>query len=157
MIGAAAIGVAVAAATGHSPVEAAAVGAAAVVTAKLPDVDRLVNDGPNHRSLPHSLIIAGGLVVALAVYASTRPEVAEAGILGMRLGSAVVLGLAVGYLSHLALDAITTAGIPLFLPGGPRLSLGLVRTGKLGEQVVVWILVAVAVVAAMASYGVSIL
>ncbi len=70
VIGAAAVGVAAAAITGHAPAEAVAVGVAATVTAKLPDVDRIVNSGPNHRSITHSVLLAGGLVVALAFFAS---------------------------------------------------------------------------------------
>lgn len=144
VIGAAAIGVAAAAATGHSPGEAVIVGAAATVTAKLPDVDRLVNKGPNHRSLTHSLVIAGGGVALLALIVSVG--------LGM-IGSAVVFGLAVGYVSHLLLDSMTAASIPLIWPGGPKFSLGSIATGKLGERVAVWGLVAVADVVALGSFG----
>lgn len=147
VIGAAACGVAAAAVTGASPEEAVVVGVAATFTAKLPDVDRIVNDGPNHRSLTHSVVLAGGLVVALAFFFS-----AGAGV----LMSAAILGLALGYLSHLALDAMTTASVPLLWPGGPRFSLGGLATGKLGERVVVWLLVAAAVVVALASYGAGI-
>lgn len=147
VIGAAAIGVGAAALTGHAPAEAVAVGAAATVTAKLPDLDRIVNDGPNHRSLTHSVVLAGGLVVVLAFILAQ----------GMgALGSAVVFGLAAGYLSHLLLDAMTPKSIPLLWPGGPLFSLGSIATGKLGERVVVWCLVTGAVVVALGAYGAGI-
>lgn len=147
VIGAAACGVAAAAITGHAPVEAVAVGAAATLTAKLPDIDRVVNDGPNHRSLTHSVVLAGGLVVALVFVLSQGAGA---------LGSAVLFGLAAGYLSHLALDAMTAASVPLLWPGGPKLSLGSIATGKIGERMVVWLLVAAAVAVALASYGAGI-
>lgn len=148
VIGAAACGVAAAAITGHAPEEAVVVGGAAILTAKLPDVDRVINSGPNHRSLTHSVVLAGGLVVALAFVLSQGAG---------PLASAVLFGLAVGYLSHLALDAMTAASVPLLWFGGPRLSLGSIATGKLGERVVVWLLVAATVVVALGAYGAGII
>lgn len=150
VIGAAAVGAATGAAAGLSPAETIALAAGAAVTAKLPDVDRIINSGPNHRSLTHSVVLAGGLVVALAfaVTAGLSGETVEDALI-----AAAVWGGAVGYLSHLALDSMTAKSIPLLWPGGPMFSLGSIVTGKIAERLVLWLLVAVCGAVVLASYG----
>ncbi len=58
------------------------------------------------------------------------------------LPDALALAFAVGYLSHLAADALTYQGIPILWPTRSRLALGLVRTGGTREAVVVGLMLA---------------
>lgn len=152
VIGGAAIGAATGAAVGLSPVETVALAAGAAVTAKLPDVDRVVNKGPNHRSLTHSVVFAGGLVVALAFAVTAGGYIAADGLEGALIAAAV-WGLAVGYVSHLLLDSMTDKSVPLLWPGGPLFSLGSVATGKFGERLVLWLLLVVCAAVVVAVYG----
>lgn len=46
------------------------------------------------------------------------------------------MGFALGYLSHLLLDALTVKGIWLASPGGRRLAFPLVREGRVPEPLV---------------------
>ena len=78
-----------------------------------------------HRGLSHSLLaVIGGLMLAQAVH-----PVAVAGRL--------VEPLVVGYLSHLAADALTPAGVPLLWPLKRRFGLPLCATGGPMEMMVV--------------------
>lgn len=140
VIGAAAAGAGTAAAMGLSAGHAAAMAGGAAVTAKLPDIDRMINSGPNHRSLTHSMILAGGGVLALAYYfCSLLP----ATLMGMGfIVPVVVWGLAIGYVSHLVLDSCTSKKVPLFLPGGMKFGIGLVKTGTATERVFMVVMVA---------------
>jgi inner membrane protein len=56
-----------------------------------------------HRGLMHTLVVPALLI--LAIYLTPFP-----------LWRALLLGLAVGYLSHLLADCITTEGCPIFFP-----------------------------------------
>ncbi len=109
---------------GLDPVGTMAFVATAAIGCKVPDLDRVINSGPSHRSLPHSLGIAGGAVVALALFAAALPDANT---------FLITSGFAVGYLSHLLLDALTPSKIPLLLPGGPRFGIGIIPTGSLRE------------------------
>ncbi len=132
VIGAVATGAATGAAFGLPISHTVAMAGASAVTAKLPDLDRLVNKGPNHRSLTHSAMMAGGGVAGLAYYVCSRlPD----SLLGWGfIVPAVVWGLAVGYLSHLILDSFTSKKVPLLFPGGARVGMGVVKTGTTGES-----------------------
>jgi inner membrane protein len=80
-----------------------------------------------HRGVTHSL-----LAVALCV-----------GVLrweGMRRG--LLDPLAVGYLSHLAADLVTSSGLRLAWPWRARAALALCRTGSVCESVIVVVLIA---------------
>lgn len=157
--GAIAAAVVVSAAVGLDPLQAITFTVTSAVAAYLPDKDRLVDSGPNHRSLTHSF--AFGLGISYVLVAYVRPRVVEIGpALGSRLGDRLgelpvlgalvggtfasgfasaagewvaslvliaALGAALGYLSHLLLDALTPAGVWILLPGGPRLCLPVVR------------------------------
>jgi inner membrane protein len=78
-----------------------------------------------HRGITHSLLaVVGGL----AVLSLVRGEPGLA-----RMGAP----LALGYLSHLAGDALTPSGVPLLWPWRQRFGVGLCATGGLMEGLVV--------------------
>lgn len=78
-----------------------------------------------HRGLTHSLLaVVGGLMLFQMVQPS--PLVAR-----------LVEPLVVGYLSHLAADALTPAGVPLLWPVKRRFGLALCATGGVMELLVV--------------------
>jgi membrane-bound metal-dependent hydrolase YbcI (DUF457 family) len=98
----------------------------------LPDVLEPATS-PNHRQIAHSLVAAGGLgltrvaewqaacrsradavgqrAVLLPLGCAERNEAAFTAAL-WRLLAGVIVGLAIGYASHLALDACTSCGLP---------------------------------------------
>jgi inner membrane protein len=75
--------------------------------AKLPDVFEPAIHS-HHRKFFHSLVVAGGLAWAIRKVLDWPRETRE-----QRLLRAAVLGVAVGYASHLALDAMTPRSLPL--------------------------------------------
>ncbi len=120
--------------------------AAAAAGALLPDIDhpsswlgrrvwvvskplsRLIG----HRGLTHSLLaVAGGLMLLDAL----RPG---------RMLAGLVEPLAVGYLSHLAMDALTPAGVPLLWPWRQRFGVALCSSGGAMEMLVVAAILAAA-------------
>lgn len=138
--GGVAAGLGVSAAAGLGPDGALAFTAGAVATANLPDIDRKWNEGPQHRSYPHSLAYGGGAVllfslVAYALLVSFLPVrgLSSSAMFGTMLAgtplagafgaSSLALaapGTAVGYLTHLALDCTTKTGVWLAAPRGRR-------------------------------------
>ncbi|MGF1473179.1 MAG: metal-dependent hydrolase [Rubrobacteraceae bacterium] len=141
---------------GLSPALAVTTAAGAFAAARLPDIDAPRDpEDPrcyDHRRGPHSLLLAGGgvlLVALLAVaafgYPPTRLGEGEhlfytlvqlyQGSTG-KLAAVVAVGATLGYLSHLLLDLFTTKGIWLLRPGGLRLALPVVRKGGLPEPLV---------------------
>lgn len=123
---------------GHGDIDALALGAA-MAGALLPDIDHPSSwlgrrlwpvSKPlslllGHRGLTHSLLaVAGGL----ALIHAAQPNTAIARL---------VEPLVVGYLSHLAADALTPAGVPLLWPWKRRFGLPLCATGGAMELVVV--------------------
>ena len=90
---------------------------------------------PGHRRCTHSLVAVGlvGLLLHMALGAL--------GVSGYALDLLTAL-VAVGMLSHLAADAITDHGVPLFWPWRQHFGLPLFRTGSLQEHVVVFLVVA---------------
>ncbi|MBA3231316.1 MAG: metal-dependent hydrolase [Acidobacteria bacterium] len=164
LAGAAAAGLAVSTGLGLELPEVAVLAGGSLLTAKLPDVDRSENAGPNHRALPHSLLLAGGAVLAGtlvgASYLSSAaaPPAAEGLLASVEVApeltarasalveagyaSAAVAGLGTGYLSHLVLDALTPARIWLLFPGGSKVGYPLLaRVGDAREALVRWALV----------------
>lgn len=143
-------------AIGLSPALTVASAAGAFVAAPLPDIDssRDPNDPRrfDHRRLPHSIVFAGGgvlLIALLAVAAFGYPsaELGEDRSLSSallllyqgapgELVAVVAVGGALGYLSHLFLDSLTTKGVWLLWPGGRRLGFPLVKQGGLPEPLV---------------------
>lgn len=113
--------------------------AAASLGALLPDIDhpsswigrrlwpvsRPLSMVLGHRGLTHSLLaVIGGLaVLALMEPARGLARLAEP--------------LALGYLSHLAADALTPSGVPLLWPWRQRFGIGLCSTGGVMEWLVV--------------------
>ena len=75
-----------------------------------------------HRGITHSLVAVLVCVVFL------RWE---------RLSRIVIDPLAVGYLSHLAADLLTTGGLRLAWPSPKRQAIGICRTGSFLESVIV--------------------
>lgn len=113
--------------------------AAAALGALLPDIDhpsswlgrrlwpisKPISMVLGHRGLTHSLLaVTGGLAVLM---------LAEPGRGLVRLAEP----LALGYLSHLAADALTPAGVPLLWPWKQRFGVGLCPTGGVMEWLVV--------------------
>lgn len=136
----------------HSVPAMAAVCASAAVAALLPDVDHarsyigrrlpgishLVQWIFGHRTITHSLLglAAFGVLAVSAARAWSVPD-------------HVLAGAFLGYASHLASDAATPSGIPLFYPFSRRryrLPVPAVPTGSAREALVL-------VIAAMASAG----
>ncbi|HYD99937.1 MAG TPA: metal-dependent hydrolase, partial [Alphaproteobacteria bacterium] len=76
-----------------------------------------------HRGVTHSLLAIAACVAALWFYG---------------LSAALVAPLAIGYLSHLAADALTPSGVPLLWPVKRRYTFPLtVPTGSLWEYLIV--------------------
>lgn len=79
-----------------------------IVGAKLPDIlEPAIHS--HHRAFFHSLVVAGGVAWAIRKILAWPRETP-----GQRLVRATALGFAVGYVSHLALDALTPRGLPAF-------------------------------------------
>lgn len=154
--GGALAGLAASAAAGLGAGQAIALTAGAVLASRLPDVDAKVNPGPAHRRIPHSLVFGGGGAVLVALLLLSwmgspqgeRLLVGASGAGGPVLPEAlpmVVVGAALGYLTHLALDACTRSGIWLFMPKGTRVGLPRrysLRTGGPSERLVGVVIVA---------------
>lgn len=85
-----------------------------------PFISGILNLFFGHRGLFHSLLAPAGLT--FVVY-----------ILG---GKILALVFFTGYLSHLLLDMLTPAGVRIFYPFSLRLSIPLVRTGGVIENIV---------------------
>lgn len=140
-------------AAGGLPVEqAAALTAGAIAAATAPDVDAKfsflhpLRHKYDHRSLPHSLLFGGGGIVVLALIAylwisglpanAIAPETLGLAVFAPGTLALLAPGAAVGYLSHLILDAMTVKGIWLGMPRGKRIGLPkkkAIRTGGLAE------------------------
>ena len=73
-----------------------------------------------HRTLTHSIV--GVLLFSLIMIP-----------LGVNTAT---IGLVIGYMSHLLMDSLTVAGIPLFYPHKKKYRLMRIRTGSEGEVVV---------------------
>ena len=79
-----------------------------------------------HRGLTHSMLAVLGATLLLS-----------------HLGvNSVAAPLVLGYLSHLAADVLTPAGVPLLWPLKRRFAVPLCRTGGVGEFLVVGVIVA---------------
>jgi membrane-bound metal-dependent hydrolase YbcI (DUF457 family) len=79
---------------------------AAMLTAKLPDIDMRL-PGVTHRGATHTAV-ACGILVALAA--------AGAVMVTPRMAPVVAGGVAIGYGGHLVADACTPHGVPLLAP-----------------------------------------
>lgn len=114
---------------------AAALTIGAIATSKLPDVDARIIKGPDHRSFPHTVIPGEGAAVMLALFLYVWLSANSARVSVGPLGEEVELlapGAALGYLTHLVLDASTKSGIWLLIPKDRRVGLPrkyAVRTG----------------------------
>ena len=122
---------------------AAALTIGAVATSKLPDVDGRIKKGPDHRSFPHTVVLGGGFAVVAAlvayVWLSANASGLSLGPLGPDTVALLAPGAAIGYLTHLALDASTKSGIWLLLPKDKRVGLPrkyAVRTGSPTELLI---------------------
>lgn len=163
LTGAALAGAGLSLAAGLAPLGTALVVAGSLAFAMVPDWDRALDSGPDHRSLTHSLVFAGGAVVlaavaAVAVFGFAGAGAAQgvaAGVEGLLLRDpsplaeafgplvgAFSVGGAAGYVSHLLLDSMTGKRIWLLFPGGPRFGLPVLNTGGLGEWLFLLLLAA---------------
>jgi len=82
-----------------------------------------------HRGVLHSLL---GMVFTIALFAF----IACFWVQVSTVWNLLIPAAAIGYLSHLALDALTPGGVPLFWPKRRKYSLPLVKTGSPLERVV---------------------
>jgi membrane-bound metal-dependent hydrolase YbcI (DUF457 family) len=147
VVGGAATGLAVSWAAGLGFEGAVALTAGAVATSKLPDVDAKINRSPDHRSFPHTLIVGGGaaVVVACIAYVWLWANASGLAVGPLSAGEVALIapGGAIGYLTHLALDAATSSGIWLLVPKDRRIGLPrkyAIRTGGLGELTVLGVM-----------------
>ena len=53
----------------------------------------------------------------------------------------LAFGFFLGYLSHLISDSLNPTGVNWFWPKRKRYGIGLIRTGSIGEQIFLWILI----------------
>lgn len=143
VVGGALAGLAVSYGAGLGFEEAAALTIGAVATSKLPDVDAKIIRSPDHRSFPHTVFLGGGfaVVAALVAYVWLSANASGASLGPLREGTVALLapGAAIGYLTHLALDASTKSGIWLVLPKDKRIGLPrkyAVRTGSPTELLI---------------------
>lgn len=124
---------------GLSVDEAIAFTVGAFAASIAPDVDATMRlrKRYDHKSLPHSLVFGGlgSVILAFVVYSwlaanapSTYNDPIPAGTVAL-----LAPGAAVGYLSHLALDAMNPSGIWLFMPKGIRIGLPRKRTIRTGS------------------------
>lgn len=154
VIGGALAGLTVAAVSGAGAEASTAITVGAVATSKLPDLDRYVDKSPQHRSLPHSLILGGGgvLVAALVAMGALASGAATEQIYNVFAGNIVtplrlhfaVIGAVAGYFSHLALDGLTTSGIWLLWPKGKKIGLPrerAIKTGGIAEHSIAGLMV----------------
>lgn len=144
--------------------QAAALTAGSIAASIAPDVDAKLSflhpfrPGYDHRSFPHSLLFGGGGVLLLALIgylwlsglpaAAIIPEPLGIGVFTPDTLALLAPGVAIGYLSHLALDAMTVSGIWLRVPRGKRVGLPkkkAVRTGSLTELLVWFVMVIITV------------
>ncbi len=126
---------AVVATLGHHPPADPAALAAAAAGALLPDIDH-PKSWMGRKLWPVSVPLAAlighrGLTHSLVAVAATLFLAATFGMGWMALPAAV------GYLSHLAADALTPSGVPLLWPVRWRFALPLCRTGGVLEILVV--------------------
>ena len=140
VLGGALAGLAVSYGAGLGFEGAAALTIGAVATSKLPDVDARIKKGPDHRSFPHTVVLGGGFAVVAAlvayVWLSANASGTSLGPLGPGTVALLAPGAAIGYITHLALDASTKSGIWLLLPKDKRVGLPrkyAVRTGSVTE------------------------
>lgn len=149
VVGGALAGLSVSAVSGVGAEAAAALTVGAVATSKLPDLDRYIDRSPNHRSLPHSLILGGGsfMMAALIALVLLTSGAFDEQLYSVFTGQIVtpvtlhfaLIGAVAGYLVHLGLDCLTSAGIWLLLPGGKRVGLpkkSAVRSGGAVEHAI---------------------
>lgn len=153
--------------------EGAVLATASVLTSRVPDVDLALGGGPDHRSMTHSLVFAGGALIAGAYFLLTAlginvlaaftgggiraPGASGEAILGIPLTvhAALVMGLVVGYLSHLLLDSMTPKGIFLLTPDGPRVGLRFIDTDSAAETFFYGLLVVAIAAIAILTFPVS--
>lgn len=129
VLGAVAASIAVSQLLGFDLAHTAVVVGTAVAGGKAPDLDRHIDDGPDHRSITHSVVFGGGGVVVLAAVVFAAAHISATPYLG-----AGAIGVAAGYLSHLLLDSLTPARVFVAGSGGRRIGPGLIKTGGLGEM-----------------------
>ena len=110
-----------------------------LVASRLPDIDEtrskigkrtkpvssIINFIFDHRGFFHSLTI-----IILSII----------GLLTIKTPHFIILAVAIGYFSHLFLDAFTKSGIPILWPIKTRLK-GFVKTGSFLEIIFFWIVI----------------
>lgn len=154
--------------------EGAVLATASVLTSRLPDVDLALGGGPDHRSMTHSLafagvpLVVGAFLLLSALGLDVTGSLSGGGIAAVGGGSgeailgipltvhaALVMGLVVGYLSHLVLDSLTPKGIFLLTPDGPRIGLRFIDTDSSGETFFYGLLIVAIAVTALITFPLS--
>lgn len=97
---------------------------------KVPSLSNFINKSVGHRGATHTLCAMILVALILSIMTIFLP-------INMRLyGWIVVLGMTIGYLSHLFLDTLTPKGIPLFAPFTKKtIRLAKLTTGKYDDYV----------------------
>lgn len=149
VVGGALAGLSVSAVSGVGAEGCAAITVGAIATSKLPDLDRYIDNSPQHRSFPHSLILGGGgfMIAALMVMGLLASGGLDGQIYSVFGGELItpatlhfaLVGSVAGYLTHLGLDSLTSSGIWLLWPKGKRIGLPrkkAIRSGGVTEHAI---------------------
>lgn len=99
--------------------------ASSIIGRKLPITSRLANILFGHRTVLHALIPWTVVLYLLWQVLAAVP-----------FRWAIIVGAAIGILSHLSLDMLNPSGIPLFWPLRSRLGFGLFRSGGAVDRMI---------------------
>lgn len=113
---------------------------------RLPWLSRPISAVFGHRGLTHSLLALAAVVCGLVWVHQAGSGAVDLRRFGLPIAPDATMTLtliqaaAIGYLSHLAGDALTPSGVPLFWPWRRCFSLNLFRTGGIAETAAVLLL-----------------
>jgi inner membrane protein len=98
-----------------------------------------------HRGFFHSII---GFIWVVILWALVLGQLIANG-LDVKIAELFLMGVAVGYVTHMAHDMLTNSGIQLLFPIKRHLGLGIIRTNSMRETVFMfaWIALSVVVIA----------
>lgn len=135
------------------PIDAAITVAGGALGSLIPDIDTptsklghkikplsaLFNTLCGHRAMFHSVVV---LIIAWGITSWACPP-----------GSIIPISVAIGFASHLLLDALNPLGIPLFWPFEKRVRLAHIKTGSLTERIIYIALVAADIILILSVAG----